>query len=184
METGAPGLSFPRATSSFRCNVAKLILPLGIGVGWGTADRACLSGKGVLCSRKPAAPTTDTLPMGLAFCGLLNPIPSSSWFVVLSAALCTLWAAKQRPPQPRTLCHVTSYLAQPFLTPYHRSPCGLPARRQSASLPLLLTSPSNSLISGGGGCFCLLHLPFFQSVLLKRMASAPIMLMSQLLLRP
>lgn len=142
------------------------VLPLGIGVGWGTADRAWLSGKGVLYSRKPAAATTDALPMGRAFCGLLNPIPSSSWFTgSLSNSVYPLGGKTETPsatysvPWWSVCCWTSSYLAQPFLIPYHRSPCRLPARRQSTSLPLLLTSPSNSLLSGG------LFLPFVSSFL-------------------
>lgn len=49
-EAEAPVQRFPWAIASFECSVAKLILPLDMGVDWGAADGIWSFVKGVLVS--------------------------------------------------------------------------------------------------------------------------------------
>lgn len=141
-----------------------LVTKLDIGVGWSTADHAWLSENVLLCSCKPVAPTRSH-SCGIAFCGLLNPIASpllvcwlSAPLYILSHLLCAVMECVllhfQLPPSALT-------------NPLSQVSMQTSSQKAKTSLPLLLMSPSKSLISGGVCCiFFASHLYFSKEWLL------------------
>ena len=118
----------------------------------------------------------DSTPGGLAFCGLLNAIPSPLLLCRLSRHLCAPSAPDSA--RWRSVCRCTGVNPpQPLLTP----------RLHADFQPEGKDKPASAFNVAFKFFDCwgrLLHLRCFPSVLLKRVASASIMLLSQLLTRP
>lgn len=123
----------------------------------------------------------DPIPVGLAFYGLLNPIPSPLPACWLSQHLCVP-SATNSVQWWSVCCYTSSYLPQPLLIP-----CPLVTGLHADFQPEGKDKPASAFnvpFKFFDFWGCLLHLLCFPSVLLKRVASAPIMLLSQLLIRP
>lgn len=149
-------------------------------VGWSTADRAWLSEKDFLCSCTPVAPTRfhscgtyilwdlrfvafSTIPRPLLLCGL-------------SRHLCAPAATDSA--RWRSVCRGTAVNPpQPLLIPRLHADF----QPEGKDKPASAFNVTFKFFDCGGR---LLHLRCFPSVLLKRVASASIMLLSQLLTRP
>lgn len=104
----------------------------------------------------------DSTPVGVAFCGLLNAIPSPLLLCGLSGHLCVPSATDSAVTECVPSLPLTSLSPYLSLLSMRTS-----SQKAKTSPPLLLMSPSNSLISGGVFCiFFASHLYFSKEWLL------------------
>ena len=122
----------------------------------------------------------DPIPVGLHFVAFLTLSQAPSWFAgsqhlcISSATYSAQWWSMY--------CCTSSYLPQPSYLPVTLV-TGLHAdfQPEGKDKPASAFNVPFKVFDFWG---CLLHLLCFPSVLLKRVASAPTMLLSQLLIRP